>query len=193
LEENKSKEKSSEQSKQIDSLAVDWTLANNAAANWALRYVGRLVRLINDTTRQRIQVEVANFIQNQENIGQLKNRLAPLFGEERAHMIAVTETTRAFAEGNEAAWKESGVTEGKRWNTNTDELVCPLCGPLHGEIVPLNSSFSDGTDRPPRHPRCRCWETPIAIIAEAAPADAVFDPDVPGQFVAKGENNDSQD
>ena len=168
MDKNKLKKKSSEQSKQIDATSVDWELSNNAASDWAVSHVGELVRGITDTTRDRIRVEVANFVQNKETIGQLKKRLTSPFGEERAHMIAVTETTRAYAEGNMAAWKESGFIDGKRWNTNRDELVCPLCGPLDDEVVPLNSDFSDGTHLPPRHPRCRCWTTPVPILEEEA-------------------------
>ncbi len=164
MEENKSKKKSLEQSKQIHAISVDWELTNTAASDWALQYVGDLIGQIFGTTRDRIRAEVANFVQNKETIGQLTDRLSSLFDEERAHMIAVTETTRAYAEGNAATWEESGYIEGKRWNTNRDEIVCPLCGPLDDEAVPINSEFSDGTYLPPRHPRCRCWVTGVPIL-----------------------------
>ena len=97
-------------------------------------------------------------------IPQLKKRLIPLFGEKRADLIASTEVTRAYAEGNLTAWKETGFTEGKEWVTANDELVCPLCGPLDGEVVPINGDFSDGTHAPPRHPRCRCGVSPVPIL-----------------------------
>jgi hypothetical protein len=80
-------------------------------------------------------------------------------------MIAVTEVTRSYAEGNQIAWKESGVVEGKEWNTANDEIVarCPICWPLHGVVIPIGEEFDGGFDGPPAHPRCRCWITPVVI------------------------------
>ena len=83
------------------------------------------------------------------------------YSEERARQLAVTEVTRAFAEGNMAAWRAAGVIEKRRWNTNNDELVCPVCGPLAGQVRGLDDEFGDGIPLPPAHPRCRCWITPV--------------------------------
>lgn len=140
-----------------------WELANNAAADWALSYGYELVRGLLATTRDRLQREIAEYIRNSETIGQLMRRIAAggVFGEDRAMMIAVTEVTRAFAEGNLAAWRASGVIERRRWNSNNDELVCPVCGPLNGQVVGLDEPFGDGVAAPPAHPRCRCWTTPV--------------------------------
>jgi hypothetical protein len=77
-----------------------------------------------------MQLEITRWIDNGETLPQLIERLVPLFGEKRAELIAVTEVTRAFAEGNMVAWRESGVIQKRRWNTANDELVCPICGPL---------------------------------------------------------------
>jgi hypothetical protein len=110
-----------------------WELANNAAAAWAIRYGQALTGLLLQTTTERIQTEIANYISNSETIGQLINRIryGRIYSEERARMIAVTETTRAFAMGGMEAWRASGVIERKQWNSNRDELVCPVCGPLN--------------------------------------------------------------
>jgi SPP1 gp7 family putative phage head morphogenesis protein len=140
-----------------------WELANNAAADWALSYGYELVRGLLSTTRDRLQREVAEYIRNSETIGELTRRIASgeIFGESRARMIAVTEVTRAYAEGNRAAWKASGVIEGREWRTNADELVCPVCGPLAGQVAGLDENFGDGISGPPAHPRCRCWVVPV--------------------------------
>ena len=107
---------------------------------------------------------MARHVADGESLAQLVRRIAGLhtFSEDRARMIAVTEVTRAFAEGNMAAWRESGVIERRRWNTNNDELVCPICGPRHNMVVDMGASF-DGIDNPPAHPRCRCWVTPVVV------------------------------
>jgi SPP1 gp7 family putative phage head morphogenesis protein len=128
-----------------------------------LRYGYDLVRGIIATTRDRIALEVAEYVRNSETIGTLIGRLSEggLFAPDRAQLIAVTEVTRAFAEGNREAWKASGVIEKRRWRTNADELVCPICGPLAGQVVGLDEEFEGGISGPPAHPRCRCWVTPV--------------------------------
>jgi SPP1 gp7 family putative phage head morphogenesis protein len=140
-----------------------WELANNAAAEWAVSYGYNLVRGLLATTRDWLQVQIAEYVRNSETIGQLvaKIRQGSGFGEGRAHRIAVTEVTRAFAEGNRAAWRASGVIEGREWRTNNDELVCPVCGPLAGKVVGLNETFPGGIQGPPAHVSCRCWIVPV--------------------------------
>lgn len=140
-----------------------WELANNAAAAWAIVHGQTLAGMLLMTTTERIQNEVAEYIRNSETIGQLIQRIrwGNVYSEERARMIAVTEVTRAYAEGNRAAWRASGVIEKRRWNTNNDELVCPVCGPLNGAVAGLDEDFPDDISGPPAHPRCRCWITPV--------------------------------
>lgn len=145
-----------------------WEMANNAAAEWALRYGYELVTGLLSTTRQRLQVEIAEYVRNSETIGQLMKRLSAggVFGEDRAMMIAVTEVTRAFAEGNIQAWKASGVIEKVRWNTNNDEIVaeCPICFPMNGKVTEIGKGWEHpdrGAISIPAHPRCRCWATPV--------------------------------
>lgn len=152
--------------KQDDPLSIDWQLANNAAAAWARRYGFELVRGMVDTTRDRLQREIADFITNSETMPQLTRRLKDVFGPVRAELVAVTETTRAFAEGNRAAWRESGIIEQREWRTANDELVCPICGPLANTVAGLDESFGGGIDGPPAHPRCRCWVVPVVGLPE---------------------------
>ena len=86
------------------------------------------------TTRATIRREVAEFTRNKESITDLARRLekVPAFSPERARLIAVTEVTRAYSEGNQKAREASGVVEGKEWLTSVDEMVCEICGPMHG-------------------------------------------------------------
>lgn len=142
-------------------IGINWELANDDAAQWSLEYALNLVRGLTDTTRTRLQREITRFIENGETLTELTRRLGPLFGETRARLIAETETTRAFAEGNLAAWRQSGVIKRKRWNTANDEIVCPICGPLHNTVVDMDNTFPGNLDGPPAHPRCRCWVTPV--------------------------------
>ena len=91
-----------------------------------------------------------------------------LFSRTRAGMIAVTEVTRAYAAGNVAAWQASRVVQGKEWMTATDEVVCPICGPLRGQIARLNEPFGGRIMNPPAHVNCRCWVVPVVINDPAA-------------------------
>jgi len=85
---------------------------------------------------------------------QLTAQILELIGSPiRAEMIAVTEVTRAASEGEQAVARElarQGIIMTPFWNTNRDELVCPICEPRN------NQEITDGMF-PPAHPRCRCW------------------------------------
>jgi SPP1 gp7 family putative phage head morphogenesis protein len=77
-------------------------------------------------------------------------------------MIAVTEITRAYAEGQRLAgealrqeWPDARVT--KTWFTNNDDRVCEICAPLDGKTVALDDEFGMDIQQPPAHVRCRCW------------------------------------
>lgn len=144
--------------------AVDWTAANADAAQWAIEYGYQLIGGITDTTRAQIAREIRYFVDNGITINQLRDRLMAgnLFSKSRAEKISVTEVTRAYAAGNEAAWRASKVVEGKEWMTAADEIVCPICSPLSGRIVKLNESFGM-ISRPPAHVSCRCWIVPVVI------------------------------
>jgi SPP1 gp7 family putative phage head morphogenesis protein len=124
-----------------------------------------LVRGITDTSRRFVTQAIADWIQSGQPLDKLVEVLRPMYGPVRAEMIAATEVTRAYAEGNQVAWQESGVVAGMRWQSSRDELVCPICGPLHGQEVPLGSKFQhpeSGQEYfPPAHVRCRCWIAPV--------------------------------
>ena len=85
-------------------VGVDFGLVNQAAAEWARRHAGTVARMINETTRRFVQTEIAAWIESGEHIDVLTKNLAPMFGKVRAEMIAVTEVTGAFAQGNIITW-----------------------------------------------------------------------------------------
>ncbi|CAK0767656.1 hypothetical protein CCP3SC1AL1_4240001 [Gammaproteobacteria bacterium] len=148
-------------------VGVDWGLVNQAVAAWARGYTYDLVRQINGTTRKFLQGEIPAWVESGDPLEALIETLKPMFGKVRAEMIAATEVTRAFAEGNLATWRVSGVVKGKRWYTAEDELVCPICGPLAGMEVGLDENGftteegGEGLTAPPAHVNCRCWLQPV--------------------------------
>ena len=144
-------------------LMLDWTLVNQAAADWARQYTFELVKGITKTSRKALQTQLANWIESGEALPDLARRLETIYGPVRAEMIAVTEATRAYAEGNTKTWGISDVVEARRWNTANDDDVCRICAPLNGEVRKLGEAFTGGIENPPAHPRCRCWVTPVIV------------------------------
>jgi len=154
--------------------AINWELAAERALQWLASYVPELtyagVYGLQSGTLAAFRREIGRYIADKRTMGQLRESLAREFGEGRANRIAVTEVTRTFMEGNLASWRESGVTDGKQWNTNRDEIVCPICRPLNDTVVALNEPFNAGglrVDGPPAHPNCRCWVSPVASVPDA--------------------------
>lgn len=151
----------------VDTGGANWELPNIDAWEWARQYAGMLVRGIQDTTRRAVAAEVQYFTQNSLTINQLRDRIMGIdggvFGEVRARRIAVTEVTRAYAEGNRAAWGAMDYVEGYEWNTANDERVCPICGPLHNVVVKKGELFAGIYNGPPAHVNCRCSMSPVVI------------------------------
>lgn len=93
--------------------------------------------------------------QQRRGLSTLIESLEPMFGQARARRIAVTETTRLFAEGNRLASRDDDSVGGEQWQTAGDELVCVVCGPRDNKIWPKDI----GPDCP-AHVGCRCVYAP---------------------------------
>ena len=155
-------------------IAIDWTVPYTEAADWARKYGGKLIRGVTRTTRDRVGVEVANWIESGEALPELERRLREhyTFNRARARLIAQTETTASFARGEMVAAGEiekRGYFEyEKEWQTAADDLVCPICRPLQGERVSgVNANFdtmAGSIKAPPAHPGCRCWVNTIPAV-----------------------------
>jgi SPP1 gp7 family putative phage head morphogenesis protein len=145
-------------------IVVDYDLLSEAALQYAQQHTFNMVSFITETSRIALQEEFAEWVASGQPLDALIDELRPMFGDVRAEMIASTEITRIFADSNMLAWKETGVVEGRRWQTANDDQVCPICGPLHLETAGLDDSFPGELDNPPAHPRCRCFVQPIVMV-----------------------------
>ncbi len=76
--------------------------------------------------------------------------------QQRATLIARTETLRAHNEGRKVFYREVGVAKVK-WLTAQDERTCPECAPLDGRVFKI-----DEAPGPPKHPACRC--TVVSVL-----------------------------
>ena len=122
-------------------ILLNWDVYNAAAVEYLHKYKLSWVSKINNTTRTRAITEIDEWIRAGEALPVLEARLTPIFGANRAGQIAVTEVTRLYSEGNQMAWKATGFVSGKSWRTANDEKVCPMCGPLHMQIVDIDDVY----------------------------------------------------
>lgn len=78
----------------------------------------------------------------------------------RAHLIAVTETGDAYAQGELIVGRQlrdAGLRMEKRWLTAGDERVCPICVPNEAAgWIAIDDTFPSGHEAPTAHPACRC-------------------------------------
>ncbi len=109
-----------------------------------------------------LKAELERGIINGEGITKLKERVSGVFdvGENRAEMIARTETNRAENNGKLLAMKGSGLEYNKKWITHEDDRTSPLCHRLDGQTVGLDDNFKDSVSgwegqSPPSHVNCR--------------------------------------
>lgn len=150
--------------KQFDTIGLgfDWAVPNAQARFWAQNYTDTLLNQLGTTTGNGVGDSIARWIDNGEPLSSLIKDLEPLFGKDRASLIASTEVTRAYTQGNLAGWREAGYGEGEPsevspkhprcrcilvlrinddgsadyvWYTAVDERVCPQCGPLHNKVL----------------------------------------------------------
>lgn len=142
-------------------IGIDWSGINRFALEFARTYAYDLIRGIDQVSRDRVSSAVDAFIETPGFTMRDLQDMLP-FSEQRSRTIAVTETTRAYAQGQQMAANElkeqfPDVRVVKTWYTNNDDRVCDLCGPLDGVEVDYDAEFEPGVDNPPRHVGCRCW------------------------------------
>lgn len=142
---------------------VDLNLLNEAAHAYAQQHTFELVSGVTETSQKVLQAQFSEWIASGEPLPKLVDALAPMFGPVRADMIASTEITRAYHNSNVLAWKEYGA-DGWTYQTAVDDIVCPICGPLHDREFPLDET----ENAPPVHPRCRCFSKPRIRVPEIA-------------------------
>lgn len=157
----------------VASIGVDWALVNRRAAEWASKYTFDLVKGIRENTQSATAATLQAVLQDAISRGiteaqlnaEIADALAGTFGPVRAEMIAVTEVTRAAANGEAGLAAEiaaQGVQMRPVWMTSEDEIVCPICGELNGMVGEESGAgwtFSAGGEiyeLPPAHPNCRC-------------------------------------
>lgn len=135
------------------------------AIAWADRHAGELIDNISETTREAISNAVAEALETGDLQGMFDEILDAVGDEDRAELIARTESMTAVNEGQRQAWRQA-VDEGlltgeekRTWIATGDESTCPICSELDGMTADMDGEYPDpGGSGPPAHPRCRCTE-----------------------------------
>jgi len=136
---------------------------------WIQSYGYDLVKGINDFTLKGIRDALDYFVSTPGFTVGDAIAMMP-FDAVRAEMVAVTETTRAYAQGALRVAEQlmedyPDLRVVKTWYTNRDDKVCPYCKPLDNVTILADRKFAPlGFDGPPAHPRCRCWMIPRVDI-----------------------------
>lgn len=163
---------------------VDWTQYDEEASKWARTYLHEKMDdglqgffdSLDETTMGNLKQELANFVEVEGyTLADVTRGLSDNF-ESRAQRIAVTETTRVFAEADDIAGKlveeeYPDIRVIKTWFTNNDDIVrrCPICWPMHGISVLRSERFPNGLDGPPGHVNCRCWRQTMTDVTGSVP------------------------
>lgn len=154
-------------------------LVNKDAVKWAKSHAAELVGMkwvddelvpnpdakwrIDETTREGLN----KLVTEAEQSGWSNDKLAKAisesyaFSDERAELIARTETANADVWGNMTAYERSGLIESKKWLVAQSDY-CPVCeaNGIDG-VIAFDSPFASGVFHPPAHPNCRCDVVPV--------------------------------
>lgn len=132
----------------------------NPKVDDAVGQLAQQIRGVSETVRENVRRIVAQGLREGRPTREIAAALAE-YGvtdsASRAQTIARTETAQAYSAGAVAAYQEAGVTK-KKWLASPNS--CPECEATDGEIVGMDSQFSNGVDHPPLHPRCTCSVAP---------------------------------
>jgi HK97 family phage portal protein len=135
--------------------------------DWLNEYTPALNRELDSTSRSILSKVIEQYrITEGMTIKDVEAALRPAVGRARASAIAITEVTRAASHATieyQTYLGQRGIRMERIWNTDADELVCPVCVPLNnqGEDEWLQE-FPLG---PPAHVRCRC-DTTLKLVKE---------------------------
>lgn len=156
---------------------VDYTLTNAEAAKKAREYAYSLIKDIDKKSLEALRSAISAFVETPGMTIRDTMDLLP-YNERRAALIATSEITRAYAQGQqvagEALRKEfPDVRIIKRWYTNEDDKVCDICSSLDGQEVDIDEKYHsdvtgedyDGPGDP--HPGDRCWQQTSTSLIES--------------------------
>lgn len=156
-------------------------LSTETAARFLKEEGVKFISSVNETTRKRLRKSLAEGVEKNEGIPELKERVDAIYlsvVKNKGEQVARTEVIRATNFAIEEAYRQSGIVIGKEWLTAMDERVCPFCDEMDGKIIDVSEEyFEQGQSMtvggrtldfsyedvgyPPLHPGCRCTLIPV--------------------------------
>ena len=135
---------------------------NKAAVQFLQDYTFDNIKSMTQEIANDLRAELERGIISGESITKLKERVTKVFdvGENRAFMIARTETNRAENQGKLQAFKTSGEDLNKKYHAVLDDRTSAICRRLNGQVVGIKENFKDKQTGwegpvPPAHVNCR--------------------------------------
>jgi HK97 family phage portal protein len=131
-------------------IGFDFDLNNPAVQLEIRNRVNKLAGNVTRTTYASIKNEVSAGTRDGEGISVIAKRIQEVFSssEERATLIARTETIGALNAGEQIAARESGLDLSKEWLTQGDDRVRDSHAELDGVKVKLDEPFANGLQHP---------------------------------------------
>ena len=169
-------------SEQVGVVNDVFNVTNPLVREAAEDFAERLARSVGETTAQKVADTLSQGLDAGESIQQLTQRVedAGVFNPKRAEMIARTESSEAYQQGNMRAWKEVGI-ERKEFllAPNACEFCRAVAKEYEGRSIPIDEPFvpkgstitgvDGGTLKADYrditsaniHPHCRCTIVPV--------------------------------
>lgn len=142
----------------IADIGIAWDIVNEQAIGWANTQTSAVVSQITKTSMTGFITEFEQWVNSGADLPTLIESLGKYYDPVRAEMIAVTETTRAFAVANIQTWRMSSIVTGFDVLTAEDGDVDEVC-------LSEQSRNPHALDEepPPYHVRCRCAVRPVVM------------------------------
>lgn len=128
--------------------------------SWAEAHAATLVTQMDKETIHRLALIIADAIENQvagvKLIPRLKREF-PTLSRHRARVIALTETSDAYAQGAFDKATELKSTHKRAWTSGAADHKEDICDTNQAQgRIPITQPFASGHSRNPFHPKCYC-------------------------------------
>jgi SPP1 gp7 family putative phage head morphogenesis protein len=117
---------------------------------------------INNTTKEKLRITLADGIEAGEGIPHLRDRISSAYSDAKGYrstLIARTETITTVNAGSLDTYKSAKVKQ-KEWLSQIDNRTRIAHVEINGEIKNIDEAFSNG-EMYPNEPNCRCTILPV--------------------------------
>lgn len=111
---------------------------------------GRQIKNIGEDTKADTLKTISDWFNTDESIPELIDKLAPIFGPDRAETIADTETSFISSQVSDEMYRQFGVGF---FNVDRDPFIGPACEEICQPMIDGNP-HRVGDEMPPFHPNC---------------------------------------